>query len=127
MDAICGMYCYYILRGHFTNAAPSMVQGNNQMFGSPVNRVKITAFAAADSLPRAHGLTIAARAREYLHQATFYIVMFAIDTAFLATQVKNWVLRKQKKRGFEDELEAQMAQMMKREYGVDVDPAMFEA
>ncbi|VDC04318.1 unnamed protein product [Peniophora sp. CBMAI 1063] len=104
-----------------------MVQGNNQMFGSPVNRVKITAYAAADSLPRAQGLTIAARAREYLHQATFYMIMFAIDAAFVATQVKNWVLHRQKKRGFEDELEAQMAQMMKREYGVEVDPAMFEA
>jgi aarF domain-containing kinase len=99
--------------------------------GSPVNRVKITAYAAADALPRLDGLGARERARELVRQAIFYTVMAAIDAAFYAVRAKNWLLswrgHASARVGFEDELEAQMAQMMKAEYGVEIDPAMFEA
>jgi aarF domain-containing kinase len=110
-----------------------MVQGNNQMFGSPVNRVKITGYAAADSLPRLQGLSAGERVRESFHRGVFYTVMFSIDAAFWAVRFKNWLLSwrsqrvGQQTRGFEDELEQQMAEVMKSEYGVEVDPAMFNA
>ncbi|KAI0037004.1 ABC1-domain-containing protein [Vararia minispora EC-137] len=108
-----------------------MVQGNNQMFGSPVNRIKITSFAAADALPRSPSLSLSERVREYARRAVFYTVMLSIDAVFWAVKTREWISarwsRERKKVGFEDELERQMAAMMKAEYGIEVDPVMFEA
>ena len=101
------------------------------MYGSPVNRVKITAYSAADSLPRVRGLTVSQKLREYVQQATFYVIMFTIDVAFLTSRVKNWFIHWRSagsiRRGFEDDLTQQMANVMKSEYGVEIDPSMFDA
>ena len=99
------------------------------MFGSPVNRVKITGYAAANAIPRSPDLSLRQRTSEYFHQMVFYTVMYAVDAAFWASHVRRWLWGRSAGavKGFEDELEAQMAEMMKREYGVEIDPAMFNA
>ncbi|KAI0317802.1 ABC1-domain-containing protein [Amylostereum chailletii] len=106
-----------------------IVQGNNQMFGSPVNRIKLTGYSAADSLTRTPNLTFRQRTNEYFHQTIFYTVMYSTDVLFWASHVKRWLWdsNANKGRGFEDQLEAQMAEMMKTEYGVEINPEMFDA
>ncbi|KAI0040611.1 ABC1-domain-containing protein [Auriscalpium vulgare] len=105
-----------------------IVQGNNQMFGSPVNRIKITGYAAADALPRAPRLGVGQRVREYLHQGVFYAVMYSIDAAFWASHMRAWVTgASRRKEYFEDELEKQMVEMARTQYGVDVDTSYFDA
>ena len=99
------------------------------MFGSPVNRVKITGYTAANAIPRSPDLSLRQRASEYLHQVVFYTVMYTVDVLFWASHFKQWLRSRSAGtvKGFEDELEAQMAEMMKREYGFEIDPAMFDA
>ncbi|KAI0060516.1 ABC1-domain-containing protein [Artomyces pyxidatus] len=110
------------------NMRISIVQGNNQMFGSPVNRIKITGYAAADALPRAPQLSARQRAWEYLHQGVFYTVMFSTDVAFWASHARKWVTgARGGNEGFEDELEKQIVELAKTQYGVEIDPASFNA
>lgn len=105
-----------------------MVQGNNQSFSSPVNRIKITGFWASRSLSLSPHLSFVQRLREYFHHLVFRVVMFSIDLAFWKNKVVGWVCWKLGMRveGFEDELERKIRGFAKANLGVDVIDGAFD-
>ncbi|KAJ7190215.1 ABC1 family-domain-containing protein [Mycena pura] len=107
-----------------------MVQGNNKALNSPVNRIKITGFAASHALTRStpHA-SLRARVQEYWHYARFRTVMFSIDTAFWLARVRQWVWRllgHAHGMGFEDEIERSVRGLAKSSFGMDVGPDAFD-
>ncbi|KAG6331736.1 hypothetical protein ID866_7355 [Astraeus odoratus] len=104
-----------------------IVQGNNQVLGSPVNRIKITAYWASRSLTKMANLTLQQRLKEYWHDTSFRLIMFSIDLAFWTSKLRQWVLAwfGRSGEGFEDELERTMRSFAKSAFGVDVEPGVF--
>ena len=105
-----------------------IVQNNNQMLGSPVNRIRITGTWASRSLAWHRDLTLRRRAREYVSHMGFVLVMFTIDFAFWMSKVKQWVKIKLglTSEGFEDELEKTMRGFAKNNFGVEMSENAFE-
>ncbi|KAF8556700.1 ABC1-domain-containing protein [Imleria badia] len=105
-----------------------IVQGNNQVLGSPVNRIKITGYWASASLTTSTHLTWTERAKEYWHYLVFRGVMLSIDLVFWTSKVRQWVRHMSGKSsvGFEDELERTMRGFAKSTFGIDVAPGAFE-
>ncbi|KAK7045931.1 hypothetical protein VNI00_006926 [Paramarasmius palmivorus] len=105
-----------------------IVQGNNQSFGSPVNRIKITGYWASRSLSRAHSLTFTQRIAEYMDHLVFKSVMLSLDVAFWTARFRQWVYARLFGVGvgsFEDELEKTMRGLMKGNMGIDVETGVF--
>ncbi|KAH0835689.1 ABC1-domain-containing protein [Lanmaoa asiatica] len=105
-----------------------IVQGNNQVLGSPVNRIKITGYWASASLMTSTNLTLTEHAREYWHYLVFRGVMLSIDFMFWTGKVRQWVrhMLGKSRIGFEDELERTMRGFAKSTFGIDVAPDAFE-
>ncbi|KAI0795083.1 ABC1 family-domain-containing protein [Abortiporus biennis] len=105
-----------------------IVQGNNQMFGSPVNRIRITGYWASRSLTRTPDLTLAERLREYAGYFTFLAVTLAIDVAFYTSKIRQWIRQKLglKSVGFEDELEQTMRGFAKDNLGLELAEDVFD-
>ncbi|KAF8152294.1 ABC1 family-domain-containing protein [Crassisporium funariophilum] len=113
-----------------------MVQGNNQSFGSPVNRIKITGFWASRSAFRDTNLTLNERLKEWYHHLTFRAIMLSLDLVFWKSRFLMW-LRDLRVRmhlggggaksmgGFEEELEKTMREFAKDNLGVDVAEGAF--
>ena len=99
--------------------AHRIVQGNNQMFGSPVNRIKITATWASWSLAEAPNMTLAQRLWAYYDHFIFKSVLFTTDLAFWYVRVKQWVTGRENE-GFEDALEKSMRAFAKANFGVEI-------
>lgn len=96
------------------------------MLGSPVNRIKIIGHAAADAIPRSPDLSFAARVKERFHEAVFHTVMASSDAAFWLTHTWKWITGSTDTR-FEGELDRQMREIAKTQYGIDIDSAVFDA
>jgi aarF domain-containing kinase len=103
-----------------------IVQANNQMLGAPVNRVKIIGLAAADAIPRSPGLSLGGRVKERFHEGIFYTVMASIDAAFWLNRTWRWMTGSGEE-NFEDELDRQMREMAKTQYGIDIDQTVYDA
>ncbi|KAJ7130795.1 ABC1 family-domain-containing protein [Mycena crocata] len=108
-----------------------MVQGNNKTLNSPVNRVKITGFAASRALGRNKRHTsLTARLHDYWHHAVFRFVILSIDAAFWISRTRQWVWRVlglgDAGMGFEEEIERSMRGMAKRDFGMDVGADAFD-
>ncbi|KZT04793.1 ABC1-domain-containing protein [Laetiporus sulphureus 93-53] len=105
-----------------------IVQGNNQSFGSPVNRIRITGSWASRSLTLSPNLTLAQRLKEYKNYFKFLLATFMIDLAFWANRVRQWMRHKMglTSEGFEDELERSMRGFAKRNLGIELGPGVFE-
>ena len=103
--------------------------GNNQSFGSPVNRVKITGLWASRALVRSQNLTWGERLKEYWHHFVFRSVLLALDFAFYKSKLIAWlrekVLGKRRGGGFEDELERNMREFARESFGIDVGENVF--
>ncbi|KAF8639303.1 hypothetical protein AX17_001584, partial [Amanita inopinata Kibby_2008] len=101
-----------------------MVQGNNQSFGSPVNRIKLTGLWASRSLIHSHQLTWRERLKEYWHHIVFRCVLLSLDFIFWKSKLVQWikekVLRRRKGGGFEEELESNMKVYARESLGIDV-------
>jgi len=108
-----------------------MVQGNNQAFGSPVNRIKITGFWASRSQIRNTNLTMAERVKEWWHHLVFRTVMFSLDVAFWKSKFIIWFRGLQvwlhmrgagakDPLGFEEELEKTMRGFAMDNLGIEV-------
>ncbi|KAI0245804.1 ABC1 family-domain-containing protein [Lactifluus subvellereus] len=102
-----------------------IVQGNNQMLGSPVNRIKIIGLAAADAIPRSEDLSFSDRVKERFHEGVFYTVMASIDGAFWLGHAWKWITGSAVDT-FEDELDRQMREVAKTQYGIDIDPSAYD-
>ena len=99
--------------------AHRIVQGNNQMFGSPVNRIKITATWASRSLAEAPNMTLAQRLWAYYNHFIFRSVLFTTDLAFWYARMKQWLTGREGE-GFEDTLERSMRAFAKANFGVEI-------
>ncbi|KAE9406874.1 ABC1-domain-containing protein [Gymnopus androsaceus JB14] len=99
-----------------------IVQGNNQSFGAPVNRIKITGLWASRSLTRIPNLTFGQRLHEYMNYVVFRSVLFSLDLAFWSTRAKQWIfsLFGRKSYSFEDELERAVRGVVKSNVGIEV-------
>lgn len=102
------------------------MQSNNQMLGSPVNRIKIIGHAAAEAIPRSPDLSFAARVKERFHEGVFYTVMASTDAAFWLTHTWKWIIGSADSH-LEGELDRQMREIAKTQYGIDIDPAVFDS
>ncbi|KAJ7722355.1 ABC1 family-domain-containing protein [Mycena olivaceomarginata] len=108
-----------------------MVQGNNKTLGSPVNRIKITGFAASRALTRrTTSVDLRTRLAEYYHYAFFRAVMFSIDLAFWVARTRQWVWHAlglgRDGMGFEDEIERSVRGIAKSSFGMDVGADVFD-
>ncbi|KAH6904851.1 ABC1 family-domain-containing protein [Coprinopsis sp. MPI-PUGE-AT-0042] len=106
-----------------------MVQGNNQSFGSPVNRIKITGDWASRSQIGNKNLTIRQRTREWWHDLVYRVVMLTLDLAFWKVRFTAWLHRvfgrTVSERGFEEEMEKSMRSFAKDNLGLDVGSETF--
>ncbi|KAJ4490481.1 ABC1 family-domain-containing protein [Lentinula aciculospora] len=104
-----------------------IVQGNNQSFGAPVNRVKIIGLWASNSLTRLSNLTVGQRVREYVNDIVFRSVILSLDLAFWTTRLKQRIFAHfgMKSRSFEDELEKAMRGLMRNNVGIEVETTAF--
>lgn len=95
------------------------MQGNNQMFGSPVNRIKIAATWASRSLAEAPNMTFVQRLWAYYNHFIFKSVLFTTDLAFWYARVKQRLTGREDE-GFEDALERSMRAFAKANFGVEI-------
>ncbi|PSR77167.1 hypothetical protein PHLCEN_2v8032 [Hermanssonia centrifuga] len=104
-----------------------IVQGNNQMLGSPVNRIRITGSWASRSLAFNPDLSYRQRMREYVGYLGFLLATFTIDVLFWTSKVKQWVRYRLGKtaEGFEDELERTMKGFAKDNFGIEIADSAF--
>jgi len=105
-----------------------IVQGNNQLLGSPVNRIKITGTWASRSLTVAPNLSWRQRFGNYVQYLVFLAVSLSIDIAFWTSKLRQWTRLKLglKGEGFEDELERTMRGFAKTNFGVEIAQNAFE-
>lgn len=95
------------------------MQGNNQMFGSPVNRIHITANWASRSLAETRNVTLSQRLWAYYNHFIFRSILFSTDLAFWYARVKQWLTGREDE-GFEDALEKSMRAFAKASFGVEI-------
>lgn len=98
-----------------------IVQGNNQLLGSPVNRIKIIAKWASVSLARSgeDGGWVRAWWRHFV----FRFVLLALDIGFWVGRVRQVALGGQ---GFEERLEERMKRVAREELGVELNHRVFD-
>ena len=104
------------------------MQANNQMLGSPVNRIRIMGNWASRSLVRNHNLSFRQRVRESLNYVGFLFVMFSIDVAFWTSKFRQWIRRMLGKESdsFEDQIERSMRGFAKDNFGVEIADDVFQ-
>lgn len=100
--------------------------GNNQSFGSPVNRIRITGYWASRSLVDSQKLTVTQRVQEVWRYLIFLTIMLSIDVAFWTSKVKQWMWLGRKGEGFEDEIERTMRSLAKSNFGIDIATDAFD-
>lgn len=114
--------------------------GNNQSFGSPVNRIKITGYWASRSQTRNRNLPFTLRLREWFHHITFQFIMFQLDLMFWKNRLELWIGDFRSRHGlylwgsgnggggggFEEELERNVRMFAKDNLGIDVANDVFE-
>ncbi|RMZ87072.1 hypothetical protein DV736_g5699, partial [Chaetothyriales sp. CBS 134916] len=99
-----------------------IVQGNNQYFGSPVNRIKLTGNWAARALSEDKQLPMSQRWRNYGSYLLMHLVLLGSDVWFYYSKFKQLLGRG---KGMEDDVERHMAKIAK-DYGVDMQHGVFE-
>lgn len=138
----------------FVSRSMRIVQANNQALGSPVNRLNVLARHAADALiqertstlwkvispPTNESQDLSARFREWATNRrayiTFHMVLLLVDVAFQLSRFAHWFRwvfsylpftpnGPRTRGGFEDDLEAQMRELARNEFGVELDADSF--
>jgi len=105
-----------------------IVQGNNQQYGSPVNRIRITGSWASRSLTADPALTFAGRLAEYHRYFAFVFATSLLDLMFFVTRSRQWVQHflGMKGEGFEDELERTMRGFARTNFGIEITQGAFD-
>ncbi|KAH9914834.1 ABC1-domain-containing protein [Fomitopsis serialis] len=105
-----------------------IVQGNNQQYGSPVNRIRITGSWASRSLTADPSLTFAGRLAEYRRYFAFVFATSLLDLMFFITRSRQWVQHflGMKGEGFEDELERTMRGFARTNFGIEITQGAFD-
>ncbi|KAH9824856.1 ABC1 family-domain-containing protein [Melampsora americana] len=115
-----------------------MMQGNNQVLGSPSNRINILAHGAASGMTAYKVLSygdgsVKEVTQDWLKHLTrlwtFQIALVFVDLGFLFTRIRQWWLRdvrgKRRGEGFEDLLQRQIETLAKEEFGITLDEKAF--
>ncbi|KAK9483313.1 ABC1 family-domain-containing protein [Lipomyces starkeyi] len=103
-----------------------IVQGCNQLMGSPVNRIKILANWASRSLAMLPNLTFRQRVKAWTNHFVFKFIVGLSDIGFWVTKIRQIVLRRENE-GFEDLLERQMKGIAKKNFGIQIQDDAFSA
>ncbi|KAF3941486.1 hypothetical protein ABW19_dt0210393 [Dactylella cylindrospora] len=112
----------------FLGRSMRIIQGNNQLMGSPVNRIKETALAASRGLllsktsPRRH-ITWREKLVAYWRYAIFRFILISSDLVFLTVRLRQMLRLGE---GFEDELENRMKAMAREDWGIELNSNVFE-
>ena len=98
------------------------------MFGSPVNRIRITGMWASRSLVWSHQIPFRQRVREYFNYFAYLVIMLTIDASFWYTKLRQrfWSILGRNSANFEDELEKTMRGFAKSNFGVEISDDAFE-
>ena len=98
------------------------------MFGSPVNRIRVTGYWASHALATEPNLTLSQRIREWAKYFSFLTVMFAVDVAFWSSKVRQWFRMRMggPRESFEDELERTMRGIAKKNFGIEIAETAFD-
>lgn len=112
----------------FLGRSMRIIQGNNQLMGSPVNRIKETALAASRGLLLSQTnisrhATWGEKLMAYWRYAIFRFILISSDIIFLTVRLRQ-ILRLGE--GFEDELEMRMRAMAKEDFGIELNSRVFE-
>ncbi|KAK9454806.1 ABC1 family-domain-containing protein [Dipodascopsis uninucleata] len=102
-----------------------IIQGCNQLMGSPVNRVKILANWASKSLATFPDIGVRQRTRAWTNHLIFRLVMLMFDLGFYISKFRQFLLQNDKE-GFEDILERQLRGVARNNFGLDVKPGLTE-
>ncbi|KAK9478802.1 ABC1 family-domain-containing protein [Lipomyces japonicus] len=104
-----------------------IVQGCNQLLGSPVNRIKILANWASRSLATSvPDMTFKQKISAWTDHFTFLIIVALSDVGFWITRVRQLVLGTNGQ-GFEDLIERQVRETAKQQFGLEIEKGAFEA
>ncbi|KAI7900502.1 ABC1 family-domain-containing protein [Cokeromyces recurvatus] len=107
----------------FISRNMNIVRANNKAVGSPINRINIMARWAVLGLSKKKGSWLSWRS------VVFECTLFLMSVGFWLVRLKNAankLLFDKKSRGLEDILDERMRDEMFRQFGVKVDPAVFD-
>ncbi|KAF3930783.1 hypothetical protein ABW20_dc0104302 [Dactylellina cionopaga] len=112
----------------FLGRSMRIIQGNNQLMGSPVNRIKETALAASRGLlltqtRGSKSYTWKEKLVAYWRYAIFRMVLISSDIVFFTVRLRQMLRLGE---GFEDELEMRMKAMAKEDFGIELNSNVFE-
>ncbi|KAA1475226.1 ABC1-domain-containing protein [Dentipellis sp. KUC8613] len=105
----------------FIGRTMRIMQNNNQLYGSPVNRIKSTGMHASEALEREEGQSAWQKVKRGLRHGVFLGVVHGSDLV--------WWLRRGKlgtSGGMEDDLEKNMQQFARDNLGVEINASTFE-
>ncbi|RPB26564.1 hypothetical protein L211DRAFT_866438 [Terfezia boudieri ATCC MYA-4762] len=115
----------------FLGRCMRILQANNQLLGSPVNRLNILSLSASESLLprnpnyfRTRGLGLGGLVKSYLHYAIFRITLVLLDLGFLWVKVRSWIVGGGEG-GFEDEIEERLKRVAREEWGLEIGGGVF--
>ena len=122
----------------FLGRCMRILQANNQLLGSPVNRLNILALAASKSLlpqnpnyllgdrgGKAGAVQRGGRAwlKSYLHYVVFRLTLTLLDLGFWWVRLRRWVTGGPG--GFEEEIEERMRRVAREEWGLEIGGGVF--
>lgn len=99
-----------------------ILQGDNQMLGSPVNRVKIMALCASRALANDQDQSLQKRWSQWFRHLIFRTVLLTSDVAFYLSRVRQWLGIGE---GMESDLEKAEREIAKS-FGVELNHELFE-
>lgn len=116
----------------FLSRCQRMMQANNQMLGSPASRVNLTAewaskgYLSSLAAPRTlHNVGLFPWLKDRFDSVIFRVTLGLFNLAFVAQQFRQWFKSKDKRIGWEDELQKQFETMAKEEFGIEIDDQVF--
>ncbi|OCB88809.1 ABC1 domain protein [Sanghuangporus baumii] len=99
-----------------------ILQADNQMLGSPMNRVKIMAFCASRALANDQDLSLGARLRQWFRHLVFRTVLLSSDVMFYMSRIRQLLGLGE---GMESDLEKAEREIAKS-FGVELNHELFE-
>ncbi|KAL5505080.1 hypothetical protein ACEPAH_7743 [Sanghuangporus vaninii] len=99
-----------------------ILQADNQLLGSPVNRVKIMAFSASRALVNDQELSLGARLRQWFRHLVFRTVLLSSDVVFYISRIRQLLGLGE---GMESDLEKAEREIAKS-FGVELNHDLFE-
>lgn len=107
----------------FLGRTVRILQANNAMLGSPVNRVKIMSLCASRALVDDTELPLSTRVRQWFRHLVFVAGLVSSDVVFYVSRIRQILGWGQ---GMENDLEKAMREIAKKTFGVELNHDLFE-